>query len=180
MQCAPNINAYEKESASVSPINPIFVETCQFSKKKCASVSQTFTNFIWNLPVFKKGVRLNFTNFRRKLSIFKKGVRCNFTNFRQKLSILKKGVRGVGRAVSVGRRFAFSTPSWTTRSRFARANTFNSKAFESEISNSAFYRRSSCEIKLFFETQGKPLYLQVKEPESARIMFFASAHKLLP
>ena len=43
--------------------SPIFVETCQFSNKECASVSLIFTNFRRKLPVFKKEVRLNFTDF---------------------------------------------------------------------------------------------------------------------
>ena len=59
------------------------MENCQFSNKKCASISLMFTNFRRKLQVFKKGVRLNFTNFRRNLPVFKKGVRLNFTDFHQ-------------------------------------------------------------------------------------------------
>ena len=53
-------------------LSTIFVENNQFWNKKCASISQNFTNFRRKWPVFKKEVRLIFTNFRRKMLIFKK------------------------------------------------------------------------------------------------------------
>ena len=43
--------------------------------KECASIPPIFTNFRRNLPVFKKGVRLNFTDFHKfssKLASFQK------------------------------------------------------------------------------------------------------------
>ena len=95
----------------------IAAHNCQFSNKECASISPIFTNFRRNLPVFKKGVRLNFTDFHQfssKLANFQKrsapqfhrfsqifvetcqfsnkecaSVSLIFTNFRRKLPVFK-------------------------------------------------------------------------------------------
>ena len=71
-------------------------------------------------------MRFNFTKFRPKWHILKKECAANSQLFVKNCQFSKKvwGVpcRSVG---SVGRRFSFSTSSWTTRSRFARAKMVN-------------------------------------------------------
>ena len=63
-QFSSKIASFQIRSApQIHRFSQIFVETCQFSKKECASISQIFTNFRRKLPVFKLGVRLIFTNF---------------------------------------------------------------------------------------------------------------------
>ena len=98
-----------RSAPQVHTFSQIFVETCQFSKKECASVSLIFNifhkfsskiasfqkrtapqfhrfsqNFVETCQFSNKecaSVSLIFTNFRRKLPVFKKGVRLNFTDY---------------------------------------------------------------------------------------------------
>ena len=121
-QFSSKIASFQKRSApQFHRFSPIFVETCQFSNKECASISPIFTNFRRNLPVFKKGVRLNFINFHQFSSkidsfqirsapkfhkfslIFVENCQFSnkecasispiFTKLRRKLSVFKGGVR---------------------------------------------------------------------------------------
>ena len=82
---------------------PFFFGSGQFSNKECASISQIFVE---NGSFSNKKCAAISRIFVKNCQISKK----------------EWGVPAVsGRVGSVGRRFAFSTSSWTTRSRFARA-----------------------------------------------------------
>ena len=104
---------------------------CRFSNRKLASLGAPVT------PIARKGCMLGvFCSFPISKSTIGRSCHSNCAKrMRQQWSILspvflhvrvifntrKLGCR-VGRS---GRRFAFSTSSWTTRSRFARATTGN-------------------------------------------------------
>ena len=107
-------------------------------------------------------MRFNFTKFRPKWHILKKECAANSQLFVKNCQFSKKvwGVpcRSVG---SVGRRFSFSTSSWTTRSRFARANTIVFLLFSSFSSWSLFFRFLFCLLLfyLFFSFEKGPTSL---------------------